>query len=358
MIALFFFYKSFGGGTTSFTVHLFEAMRRAGFQPAIFRVGAKGSDIERPFSKYKGVTYRKVSTEDALRIVRNNPSLMTAPCNSKYLDFDPGIIGKLINAGMRCVVHDPNEFEIYDHLNSKVVAPIMIRPTMKRYFKDGVFIPHPYVKHFEELPPAKRKHLAVSVARVTFVKRTEIILAANKLLPKRDQVVLCGGENRLFTKHKVMKLFPEYKQGNTGFPMGWGTAAEECAKGKFAVDMTYFPNDGGGSQYSFMEAWDAGAVNIIPHDWLRYPGEMKNGINCIAVGGARELAKALKEGRTKDVAHLVEAGRRMLETHHDPVRIAWMYKQELDKWLTGKSRPSRSKSSSSKAAKSGVTGAA
>jgi hypothetical protein len=36
-IALFYMYKSFGGGTTSFTVHLFEGLRRAGHSPRIYR---------------------------------------------------------------------------------------------------------------------------------------------------------------------------------------------------------------------------------------------------------------------------------------------------------------------------------
>jgi len=329
-MALFFFYRSFGGGSTSFTVHLFEALRRAGHAPKIYRVKERGEDRERPFSGYSGVTYRNVTSDEALRIVKGTPSLMTAPCNSKSLQFDPTIIDRMMRSGMRIVVHDPNEFEVYDHLRDreKVQRPICIRPTMRQFFPDAHYIPHPYVREFNNDTRDGRTMLAVSVARVTFVKRTEIILEANRLLSKRNRVVLRGAENRLYTKFKILPRFPEYEQGCTGFPMTWGASARECRRAKYAVDMTWFPNDGGGSQYSFMEAWDAGAVNVLHSDWLRYRGEMIDDENCLAVNSAKDLARLLKNDRGQNVGDLVQAGYAALRTH-DPVKVAQEYMREL-----------------------------
>jgi len=327
-INLFFMYKSFGGGTTTFTAHLYMSMKHAGLDPKILRVSAGGDGYVRPFSGYSEVVYRNISQEEAFDAVRSTPSIMTAPCNPKHLKFNPNIIPELINAGMRCVVHDPNELMIYEHCQY-VHRPIVIRPTMLQFFPDAIFIPHPYLRSFSELPNSPRPIMAVSIARVTFVKRTEIILEANRLLPDELKIVLRGAENRLYTKHKLSRLYPEFEQGTTGFPMGWRGAPEECAQAKFAVDMTYFPDDGGGSQYSFMEAWDAGAVNIIPKDWLRYDGEMKHCKNCIAVDGARELADVILKGKEMDVSEIVAEGRNALVTTHHPIEVAGRYAEEL-----------------------------
>lgn len=333
-VALFFMYRSFGGGTTSYTVHLFAGMQRAGLNPKIYRVKERGEDKERPFSRYDGVTYRNVDSAEALRIARSTPSLMTAPCNSKFLQFDPNIIGKLMKAGMRVTVHDPNEFEIYDHLerDRKSFVPFCIRPSMKQFFPKAIFVPHPYVREFEDIEyrPRDREHLAVSVARVTFVKRTHLILEANAKLPERSRVVLRGAENRLYTRFKVLPLFPKYKQGGTGFPMTWGASARECAKGHYAVDFTWFPDDGGGSQYSSLEAWDAGTVNVVHEDWLRYEGEMVAGDNCLAVDGADGLAKLLSRPFDDSMPEMINDGYEALR-RHDPAKVALQYHRELTK---------------------------
>lgn len=343
-INLFFMYRQFGGGTTAFTAHLYRALELAGYEPHILRPKERSEERQRTFAKYDGVLYRNVSVKEALKLAKKHPSVLTAPCNSKYLEFDPNIIEKLIKVGMRVVVHDPNELEIYDHHDyvKKGKRPICIRPTMKKFYPKALEIPHPYVRRYggDSPPPlhATREWLAMSVARVTFVKRTEIIMAANRLLEPNQRVVLRGAENRLYTRHKLRKLFPEYEQGHTGFPMVWHASAEECARAQYAVDMTWFPHDGGGSQYSFMEAWDAGTVNIIHKDWLRYkekwPAEMIDGENCIAVESAEGLANVLSThghpvlAPAEDFHHIVNAGYAALD-RHDPVKVAKAYVKEL-----------------------------
>lgn len=332
-VALFFMHRQFGGGATSFTVHLYRGMQRAGLAPVILRLAPRTESRERPFSRYEGVTYRNVNIDEAVRTVSTTPSLMTAAVHSKELPFAPDAIPRLMQAGMRVVTHDPNEYKVYDYIPHMTQPPFCIRPTMKKFFPKSVFIPHPYVREFEETryERGERELLAVSVARVSFVKRSLMILEANELLSKRDRIVLRGAENRLYTRHKILPRFPNFEQGGTGFPMTWGASARECRRGKFAVDMTYFPDDGGGTQYSLMEAWDAGTVNIVHEDWLRYAGEMQAGVNCLQVADHRELAKVVATGRNRDVADVVDAGYHALSEHHDPVRVARRYYRELTK---------------------------
>lgn len=325
-VSLFFMYRSFGGGSTSFTAYLYMCLKFAGYEPNIYRVTENGDGRIRPFSGYNEVWYQNITTEDALKIINDTPSLLTAACHPKHIPFNILAIPEMIGEGMRCVVHDPNEFKVYAHLEY-VKRPIIIRPTMFEYFKDAVFIPHPYVTWFKEVPTADRPDIAVSIARVTFVKRTEIILEANRILPEGKKIILRGAENRLYTRHKLSKLYPEYEQGLTGYPLVWGAGPEECARAKCAVDMTYFPNDGGGTQYSFMEAWDAGTVNILNLDWLRYDGEMKDGVNCIAVDSPEMLASVILN--PPDLERYISNGRHQLDTVHDPIRIADQYAHEL-----------------------------
>lgn len=346
-VVLFFNARAPGGGSTSFAVHLYRAMELAGYAPTILRLAKRTEQRTRPLGKYDGVEYVNVATEDALATVADTPSLLVAPCHSSATPWDPDAQRKLIAAGMRVVVHDPNEFKIYDHHTAiGTRPPIAIRPTMLAHYPRAVVIPHPYVRRYDQWDTSQlhqhREWIAVSVARVTFVKRTEIILDANRLLAKqhRKPVVLRGAENRLYTRHKLRAAYPEFKQGSTGFPLRWHASAEQCARASYAVDMTYFPDDGGGSQYSFMEAWDAGTVNIIHEDWLRYgskwPNEMQHLMNCIAVSDAQELANYLgSHGHPvlapfEDLATVVQGGYNALRAH-DPATVAHAYYEELTK---------------------------
>jgi hypothetical protein len=324
-VALFHMYRKFGGGTTSFTIHLYQSLKLIGKEPMIYRVKEHGERNERQLGLYDGVKYRNITIDEALKIVKDTPSLMTAPCNPEFMPYCPDTIPRLMKRGMRTVLHDPTEFEIYNM--GKLQKPICIRPAMKKHVPDAIFIPHPYVRAFNGAVETKRPWLAVSIARITFVKRSEIIFEANKVLPKYQRVVFRGGENRLFTRFKIMPHYPSYVQGKTGFPMSWGAAAQECAKAKFAVDMSWFPDDGGGSQYTFMEAWDAGTVNVVHNDWLRVGGEMKD--KCIPVNGAEGLAELLRHGIRMEVGDLVEAGYQQLRKH-DPVKVAGQIWEELN----------------------------
>lgn len=336
-IALFYLPPSLGGGSTSFTAHLFKSLLIGGYEPNLFRIKPTPEERERPFGKYDSVSYRNITAEDAIIYAKMMPSLLTGPTHSKHLPFAPDIIQRLMKVGMQIVVHDPNEFKVYDHLNNRNLArpPIIIRPTMGNYFPKAKFIPHPYVRQRSTIRFARsratRPWSGVSIARLSFVKRPLIILEANSSLPPKYQCILRGAENRMFTRFKVLPLYPKFKQGGYGFPATFDAPVAEAEKAMFAVDMTYFPNDGGGSQYTFMEAWDAGTVNIIHQDWLRYKGEMSDE-NCITVGSAEQLATVLEHGGkvNADLAQMVNNGYASL-VKHEPKRVAKQYVEELMK---------------------------
>lgn len=341
-IALFFARKKEGGGTTSFTVHLYWAMKDAGINVKLYRLSLK-ERAPKTIGDYANVTAHYVTPKQARYICRNVPSLLTAPENEKNLPT-PDCLIQMMKAGMRIVIHDPNEFNSrgYEHLRERalVYTPFCIRPTMHRFYPNAIFIPHPYCREYEgwQGEDLFDRKLACSITRVTFVKRSHMLLEANRLLNEKYRIRFHGAENRLYTYFKLKKKFPEFKQGGYDLPLEWGVSARKAHEYMLAFDMTYFPKDGGGSQYTFMEAWDAGTVNIIHNDWLRYRNkyatEMIDGENCIAVRDAEQIKDiifhARKNSRFRDeLKRISRCSTKYLETWHDPTTIAARYLKEL-----------------------------
>jgi glycosyltransferase involved in cell wall biosynthesis len=325
-----------GGGSTTFTAHLYKAFEAAGWKPTIYRVKERGEEIERQFGQYEGVWYRNITVGHALNIVHNRPTIMSAAAHSKYL-VRSDLISFLMENGMRIVVHDPNEFKIYDHLEGKLPsAPFCIRPTMTQFLKKAIWIPHPYMpslgSHKHDF--SQERKLAVSVARIASVKRPKIILEANRRLKESQRVVLMGAEYRMYTRSLEEKYGDVFKQsGKTfQFPMTFKSAPYICRDYFFNVDMTWFPEDGGGSQYAQMEAMDAGTVNIMHEDWFRYDGELKHKgrkKHVLTVAGPKGLAKLLKRGFDRvEYAQIIENGFNFLWAH-DPEKIGKQYIEEL-----------------------------
>jgi len=325
MTILFFMHDSWGGGTTTYTLHLHAGMLAAGLQPRIVRPRPRGESHSRVIGK-TGVPYWNVDAGEALRLARKHPSLIVASADPKILAFAPDLVDRLLAAGTRVVLHDPTEF---NNFGGPPPDPICVRPAGKRASGGGVFVPHPYVRVFDrwEYESDEREWTGVSVARVTFRKRTHLICEANRALRKSEQIQIRGSENRLYTRHV---LGPKYGfvQGTTGFDVVMGEGARLCARARYHVDFTKFPDDGGGTQYTILEAWDAGAVNVVHSDWLEQKGELEHGANCIGVEGPDELVRLVRSDKRH--GEIVNQGYAMLK-RHDAVRVARMVQREISR---------------------------
>jgi len=334
-VGIFFFRPWLGGGTTTFTAHLFKAIEAAGHTPMIYRVKERGEGRPRPFAKYEGVKYQNITFERARDIVNEMPTVMASPAHSKYLPR-PDVIPQLMRRGMRIVAHDPNEFKVYDHIKAGDVLPqppICIRPTFRQFYKDAVFIPHPYMRsRSDDMNDERlRKYHAISVARIASVKRPHIILEANRLVPKKLRVKLLGSEYRMYTRALAEKYPDVFQQsGKTfQFPMTFEAPTDLCANADFNVDMTWFPDDGGGTQYAQMEAMDAGCINVMHVDWFRFKGELKPTVHVKTVVGPAELAKLLRNGVRTEVRDEIRAAGYRLLKRHAPKVVGEMYMKEL-----------------------------
>ena len=86
----------------------------------------------------------------------------------------------------------------------------------------------------------------------------------------------------------------------------------------YVVDMSTIKNDGGGSQYTFLEAIYQGCVLVLHREWITSCSLFKEGVNCLAAETPEELASILSEPR--DITNLIKESRKLLQPH---VVVKW-----------------------------------
>lgn len=289
-VNLFYLTPNTTGGWVTFTAHLMDALEAAGHTPVLRKVGANTEKKVRPFG-YSRV-YQNTSEEDAYDLCLNESCLIVAAAK-KFKN----ITSEMMDLGCSLVVHDPTEFKnLPDDIDCMSEQCVVIRKNSLTIpeLECATFIPHPYTSN----PFTKyvKNELCVSTARIDFDKHTTILLDANRLLaPHGKKIKIYGFENRLYTRFKVCPNYPEWEQSKCAYPREKDAAWEILKNAYFMADMSVIKGDGGGTQYTFLEAWDAGAIPIINEKWLLdEPDEMVNGKNCIAVDDGETLAGVLE----------------------------------------------------------------
>jgi hypothetical protein len=151
-----------------------------------------------------------------------------------------------------------------------------------------------------------------------------MILEANRL---GANIEIVGFENRLYTKFKVCPDYPEWVQSKGNHPRSGEGSFGLLVDARGMVDLTDIKGDGGGTQYTFLEAWDAGAVPIIGKWWERKGDDMKDNNNCFMVEDAEQL-KSLVTRWPSSSGEAAAAGQRRLVRYHGkslvPEIIDWL----------------------------------
>lgn len=200
------------------------------------------------------------------------------------------------------VCHDPREFRFYSHwdpLGRSTPRVVVIRETLLPYFDDVVFIPHPYSlscrstrggMQVGSLPVVPRTQHAISTARSASPKRTQWILEANDVLPHELRVKLYGEPERWWWfNHCKPRGIPRW----TGHEQG--TGPQLAAGAQWLLDCTVYRGDGGGTQYTWLEAMDSGALPVCSVAWTGHPGPFLDGrIAHRAVDGPEAIVSLLR----------------------------------------------------------------
>jgi hypothetical protein len=158
------------------------------------------------------------------------------------------------------------------------------------------FIRHPYVRAGIQ---TKEKAGAVSCTRITYNKCPELLLKANKLGTKID---MYGELNNAFYYYNLRDNsdWKKYYKGKIENKIH--AVPKVLSKYKYAVDMSFIALDGGGTQYSFLEAWDAGCMLIVLDKWIKQDDDLVPGVNCLTAMCEYELRDVINFGSSYDIA--------------------------------------------------------
>lgn len=291
------------GGWVSFTAHL-----SLKYSLPLFKLGSRTEEKQREYGY--GAQYQNRAPND----LPKGRILITAIDKSYYEFLDKLPDGTMI------VIHDPTE------VSGKGKEPVLkalarfkvitIRESVKKFLKDQFGIKSKCIIHpFYEYPFTKTKDPsgAVSISRIDFDKHTDIILKANKSL--KDPVEIYGAINRQYVFFKLNDLgFKKYYKGP--FEKSFEDLDDILADAKFVVDMSVIKNDGGGSQYTFLEAMYQGCALIINAKWVTgSKTEFDDGKNCFVVADEEDLVALLN--KDPSTARVVRGGKELLKPHID-----------------------------------------
>lgn len=301
------------GGCISYTVHLYRGLEQLGYEPRIIRTSARTQDKLTPFAG--GLLQQRMSVEDAVKATRSAPTII---CYAFWKDSADDIC-RLVGAGATYTVHALVELtqgaiDLHKRLGRPLVAirEELCAPLRKEGV-DARYGRHPFIPAGVEHQKGIR---AIAATRVDFCKHTEIVAEANLNYLLDEPIVIYGEENRMFTHHTLDKKHPGWRQNYRGKYIN-GTAPQLIGAAEKAIDLTAWSvakGDGGGSQYAFLEAWDAGCILVINSQWVeRHPkADLQPGSNCLAIADARELADAVRAPVDQG---MIRAGRDMLASH-------------------------------------------
>ena len=90
-------------------------------------------------------------------------------------------------------------------------------------------------------------------------------------------------------------------------------------KAKFMIDLSIIPNDGGGTQYTFLDAIYHNCAIILNRHWIenvdRGYRDFKEGENCYAVSSAEELKELRDDVKNIDTTKVIQNARKLLDRH-------------------------------------------
>lgn len=308
MIALFYNCWSNPTGAATFTEHLKSMLINLGEEVSIYRIREKNYPRAKPIHKFGGSFVTDISIETAIEIARNNPSLMTHFIRGNK---EAKLCQDFVAAtGCPFVIHDPRGLvnEMLTAASKSGAKAVFIRSAMQKLFKQktnntvsSVFIKHPYIRQSEYDRSYNKKHNAVAVARIAREKNTHIICEANQFLSPEKSIDIFGAiSDRLYSYFNLDKKFPAWRERYFGEQQINNVDTYTlCKNSNFAIDMSTFKGEGGGTQYTFLEAMDAGCCLVLHSNWVTYEGGMENWKNCLVASNAKELANIVSNSPVK-----------------------------------------------------------
>lgn len=322
---LLYLAKPVYGGWVTFTAHLSKK-----YNWPIFKITKKTEKKKRNYGY--DCNYQNLNLGDILQL--ENP-LITAVDKHywQYLHLFP--------KDTEIIIHDPTECKSSKQGNPLIqsvndLEPILpnlkvitIRESVQHYLSQNFKIDSQFLKHpFYNYPKNKNSGLgykAVSIARIDFDKNTDIILKANQLIQnKENHIYLFGSENRIYVHHKLKDLnIQNYWKGK--FPKNLEPTYDNKSilkDAKYMIDLSIIKGDGGGTQYTFLEAIYQNCILILHNEWINKGSVFQSGINCIGVSNEEELSNLLNNDITSELSEtILKNSQKIIEDH---ISVNWL----------------------------------
>jgi hypothetical protein len=374
-----YLHKFFYGGVTTFTAHLFysiglisDDVNDSKMTP-VFHPSNKSEHKLRDFGY--GLSYKNISIKSLcemrypfLTVIKDNYfQALSKLDNEKRIGPDRRTDNIIV------VIHDPRD--ISDRIASLIRnwKVITIRKTVQNYLRqkydiDSLFLYHPFypypvmpvvtINNNREIRSVsqdirknnedtmRKRNGAVSISRIGFGKNIDIILKANKILQGRSNdnnniikmygchtpmyvyLLLRGkiGNNDIVGHDKcdnsVGITSSDFRNHYCGkFERSFSTLSNILSQKKFVVDLSTIKNDGGGTQYTFLEAIHNGCALVLHRQWIEnisnYYGhkycDFREGYNCFTIENEKELAELIMNN--PNATGIVQNSKELLHRH-------------------------------------------
>ena len=325
--SLVYLAKPVYGGWVTFTGHLSKK-----YQYPIYKLSKKTEKSCRDFG-YE-CTYQNMAIQNLISL----PNILICATDKNYWDSL-----QYFPKGTGIVIHDPTECKLSKDGNPLVQTTsrgsnllkdfnvYVIRETVKSYLYDNfgiqsTFLCHPFCETAVSPRMTGLPYKNVSIARIDFDKNTDILLKANKLLDpddKNSHIHMFGAENRIYVYHKLREIgIQSYwlgKFSKTMIPQ-YQDGVSILKDAEYMIDMSVIKGDGGGTQYTFLEAIHQDCVLILHNDWIHAGDKFQSGFNCIGVSDEIELSDFLKKGLSKRGRKMIlNNAKELMKEHLDVV---------------------------------------
>ena len=306
--SLFYLCKPVYGGWVSFTAHL--SLKHS---LQIYKLGARTESRIREYGY--GVMYRNIHPDE---IANKGISVITAIDKHHYhlLKYFPD--------DSFIVIHDPTE--VPKHASSILLGHlrrfkiITIRESVKTYLNEthgllSTFIIHPFFPYaFSKSEYPKN---AVSISRIDFDKHIDIILRANQKLSTPISIYGKANTRYVFLKLKELGYTTHYKGS---FDKTHEALNNILKDAKYVIDLSVIRHDGGGTQYTFLEAIHQRCALVINKCWTTgFVTPFIHEKNCFIVSDEEDIATLLNKDLCTE--HLLDSAAQILIPH---INIDWI----------------------------------
>ena len=310
MYNLIYMAKPVYGGWVTFTAHL--ALKT---NSNIFKISKKNEKNKRNYGY--GTKYHNQPIDTICKL----PNLWITALDKHFYEYL-----HLFPTNTRITIHDPTEMknknnpllhnDLIIKFNVITIRELVQQFLINKYNINSKLISHPFYHYPKDKEPMN--NYAVSIARIDFDKNTDIILKCNQLLELNNYktIQLFGAENRLYVHHKLKDLnFHKYWNGKYPKTLPMTYNGKDILKNcQFMVDLSVIKGDGGGTQYTFLEAIYNECILILHKEWINKSELFVDRYNCLAVENENELFNILTSDTNFDKDLIIQNSKKILFT--------------------------------------------